>query len=367
MEQQKTSLALQEQVMQKGNCTGCGMCVGLCPYVKAIGENIAYVHNCELEDGNCFQVCPRTQTDWAAIDRQVFSRERTDHVLGNYANIYYARSLNQASADRGQYGGVVSEITSFLLEKGYADGAVLTKSEENRLPRPAIARNRDEVLACAGSNYTATPVLAALNHGAKSGMNNIAVVGRPCQVLAVRKMQKLQSTPGHNLSGDKVGFVIGLFCFWSLQSKLHDLLEAKTQGSRRLKVDIPNDMVVHTEKNETVRVPIDEIRPLVREECHQCFDPTSEFADLSVGSTEHDPQWNTLVVRSAKGQKIVDEAVAEKRLKIKPYPADRLPLLLNAVRNKKVRTLESLDLESNNYLVLEAAYKEGVLKGGVGR
>lgn len=358
MDKKKGCLELQQEVMNTDVCTRCGLCVGLCPYIKTVAERVALVHPCGLEEGNCYRICPRTPTNWAELDQEVFQKEREDHELGNYQEIAFARSLQQEVAQKGQYGGVVSALTSFLLEKEMASGAVLAGGPAGEPPFPLVAGIREEVLACAGSRYSAAPTLAALHQAFKEGVKSLVVVGRPCQVLAVRKLQGLEELPGYIGSKDKIAFVIGLFCFWSLETGIYDFIRSKAGGQKVLKVDIPREYLTVTTESEEINIPIDEVRPFIRQTCASCFDPTAEFADISVGSTEYDPGWNTLIVRSARGKELVEAACSAGIIETKLYPSERLPLLREAVRNKKIRVLETREAGAGaGYLELSEGYR----------
>ncbi|HZK84197.1 MAG TPA: Coenzyme F420 hydrogenase/dehydrogenase, beta subunit C-terminal domain [Desulfosporosinus sp.] len=365
MEQSLLSLRLKQEVIESGNCTRCGLCVGMCPYIKTLNERIAFIHDCGREDGNCYRICPRTPSDWPELDRQVFGQEREDHILGHYQEVLYARSLDKNIAQGGQYGGVVSSLASYLIDSGESQAAILTKSEDYGPPKPFIARTREEVLSCAGSNYSASPTLSILNDGLRQGLDNLVAVGRPCQILAIRKMQGLTEVPEHNLSARKVNFSIGLFCFWSLETEVYAFLKVKTGEREIKKVDIQVKYAVVTTEEGEVQIPVDEFRDFIRPTCHHCFDPTAEFADVSVGSTEYDPEWNTLIIRSPKGQEVVEKARAAGLLETKPYPTERLPLLRNAVLNKKRRVLDGVANDKGyEYWGLSPAYSKGIEEGG---
>jgi coenzyme F420 hydrogenase subunit beta len=108
------------------------------------------------------------------------------------------------------------------------------------------------------------------------------------------------------------------------------------------KMDIPGDVVFKRDGRET-GLPFDEVRKYIRNSCLICYDPLSELADLSVGSTESDYGWNTLISRTAQGVKLAEDAAADGIIEIKEYPEDLLPLLKRAVFNKKKRVLERPD------------------------
>jgi NAD-dependent dihydropyrimidine dehydrogenase PreA subunit len=73
---------LRERVLAADLCTGCGACVGHCPYLKTLGERVAFVHPCPRTEGRCFNVCPRTGLEPESLDHQVFGSPRTDPLLG---------------------------------------------------------------------------------------------------------------------------------------------------------------------------------------------------------------------------------------------------------------------------------------------
>ncbi|MEW5932834.1 MAG: Coenzyme F420 hydrogenase/dehydrogenase, beta subunit C-terminal domain [Bacillota bacterium] len=352
---------LARKVLQPGQCAGCGLCLDLCPYLQVVEEKVVMIHPCGLKEGDCYRVCPRTPTDWEEIDRSVFGAARADHVLGHHREILFARATAREIAAAGQYGGVVSALIAFALRRGEVRGAVLTAGAPSEMPRPALAENPEEALACAGSKYSAAPSLRALHEAAHRGLEPVAVVGRPCQVLAVRKLQTAQGLEAHHLAGRKFAWVIGLFCFWALDPAFYAFLRAKAGDARILKVDFsPDSLLVHTDRG-LLSEPVDGVRGFVRPACRECFDPTSEFADVAVGSTEYDEAWNTLVVRSERGGALVRAAREAGVIEVKPYPPERLPLLRTAVLNKKLRTLEAQAARGeSSHLQLSEGYRQAL-------
>lgn len=334
------SRALMDEVLVRDRCSGCGMCVGLCPYIKNLREKTVVIHPCGLTDGNCYRICPQTPTDYEALDQRVFGRVREDRVLGVYRSIHYCRSADSGFRKQGQYGGTVSALASFALATGEMDGVLMTSGKPEEFARGVIAHNQEEVLACAGSKYTAAPSLQAFHRAARTH-SRLGVVGRGCQVTALRKLQAVAEPPGLgsslSLNGGKAALVIGLFCFWSLNPGFHDFVLERAAGRAPERVDIPKTGMVIYAGGEAIPVPIGEVRPFIKPICLTCPDPTSELADISIGSTEHLDEFNTLIVRSVKGEELVRKAAAAGVIELKEYPAERLPLLRGAVGGKKDR------------------------------
>jgi coenzyme F420-reducing hydrogenase beta subunit len=359
---------LQTEVQKAELCTGCGMCVGLCPYIKEMDEKIAIIERCGRMEGRCYRFCPRTMTDIDALDEMVFGAKRADAVLGSYKSLSMVKSEDAAVHAAGQYGGVVSALVIRALETGIVDAALLTKYSERKgmLPRAFVARNREEVLACSGSKYTAAPTLSELAELLNTG-EKIAVVGRPCQVTAIRKMQRYDDRP----ELENIRLVIGLFCLWALEyGKYSSYLGDQVDIGEIKKIDIPkNDDFIVTTNGTQARVPIDKIKSFVRPTCDLCFDVTAELADISVGSTEWQDDWNTALVRTEAGEGLLDDASKAGIIAIEEFPAEREEILREAVGNKKKRVVAQLSERGSEasplvYLKMSDEERSSFLEGG---
>lgn len=326
---------LKTEVIGAGWCVSCGACVELCPYIKAVGDRVAVTHSCGLSDGNCYRVCPRTHTDYGLL-AELVTGGAADSALGGYRELLHARAAHPGYSGAGQYGGVTSALAAVLLKEKDCDAALLTGTD-GLYPRWTLAREEAEVLAAAGSKYGVCPGLAGLNQALGKTRDRLAVVGRPCQVVALRKMQHVSSVE----SRDKVGLILGLFCFWGLDYSFYRSLVKR--GVRRVfRADIPKDegLTLETDRG-TVTFSLEETRSFIRRGCHSCIDPTAELADLSIGSTESDPGWCTLIVRTSAGTALVEKAVASGLLEIKDCLEEAAASLRTAALNKKRRVLSS--------------------------
>ena len=346
----KGAKELREEVLDQGLCTACGMCLDLCPYLEEMGEHVAMISDCKGDQGRCYAVCPRTETNLDELRERFFhgwNSKVADYVLGPHQAIWMARSREDSVRQKGQYGGTVTALTLFGLETGQIDAALLaqwsTDPAEQLLPRPVAATNREQVMAAVGSKYTACPTLKILDKTLKEVSERLCVVGRPCQVLALRKRMRLEDP---SFPVRKISLVMGLFCMWSLSYRdFRKWLEPAVDTSRIEKIDIPKGrFVVETERG-SVDLPHDDLLAHTRKTCQGCYDFTAELADLSIGSTEWKDDWNTLIVRTDAGRSYVESAAEKGWIELEPFPAEREHLLREAAFNKKKRVLSTLQEE----------------------
>ena len=343
MEAGKGSLDLEKEVLNEGLCTSCGACVDICPYIKVVKDRVAVIEPCGIAEGKCYDFCPRTPTDIAALDRRIFGNERSDSSLGSYISIEMAQARDSEVRRRAQYGGVVSALLTYTMDLGEIGAAMLTRPFDGGLmPASMVAEESSQVLECAGSNYIASATLAGLNKGMKQPRDAVGVVGLPCQILALRKMQASK----HETGAKGVKLVIGLFCTWALSYKgFYEFLRGKVDPSLIKRLDIPpppaNILVVDTEAG-TIEFPLDEIRGFVKPTCGICFDMTSEFADISVGVVEGVEDWNTVVVRTPEAERLIEKAKADGIVETRPLEEARLGHLREASLQKKRRAISEI-------------------------
>ncbi|MBW2118848.1 MAG: Coenzyme F420 hydrogenase/dehydrogenase, beta subunit C-terminal domain [Deltaproteobacteria bacterium] len=335
---------LISEVIEKDLCCLCGACAGSCPYLTSYKGRIVQMDNCTLSDGQCYQYCPRTPVDMDAASLHVFGVPYSEDEMGTFKDVFMARARDSVIKGKAQYGGTVTTLLSVAMEEGLIDSAILTRTADDKIPRPFVARNVSEVLQAAGSNYMACSVLEAYNRLPEDNSDKLAIVGVPCQVLAAVKMK--MEPPRHRCSTDNIAFVIGLFCTWALSPPgFHDFLKTSLNLPSVIKFDIPpppaNRFDVYTPSGQ-VSLSLDQVREYIMPTCAYCLDMTAEFADVSVGSVEGVEGWNTLIVRTDEGARLVEKAKAKGVLEIDALPADKLAHLKEASLIKKKRALKKI-------------------------
>ncbi len=336
---------LRAEVIDRDLCTLCGACVGMCPYLVAYKGRVVALDDCNVGQGRCYAFCPRTATDLDLVSDATFGAPYDAGPIGTVKDVLMARAAGDGVRSRGQYGGTVTALTSFAIEQGLIDSAVLTASGRDILPEGALARDAAGVLDCARSNYVAAPTLAAFNQRAgDEDVRRIGVVAVPCQALALAKMR---ASPLENRNSiDKLGLVIGLFCTWALRYReFARFLGERVPLGEISKFDIPpppaNVLQVFSGSRE-ISIPLDDVRPFIRPACNVCLDMTAEFADIAVGAAEGVGGWNTLIVRSDRGGELVEAARARGVIEVDVLPEENLNHLKEASLGKRKRGLSNI-------------------------
>ena len=246
--------------------------------------------------------------------------------VGGYRGIYFGRTIDQEIRNKASGGGIVSTLLISALEKGLVDGAIVAEMDEEDLARAkvVIAENRDEVLKAAQSKYIPAPINSVLKQ-VKSKKGKFALVGLPCQIHAIRKLQ----ADGPKWYSDKIRYLIGLFCGLSLRNDFIDYVlsildlhkkDVKELYFRYRRNPTTSSLLVVTKDGKRFFIDRKNYSFLfylfARKACLYCIDHTNEFADISVGDMRPfpadssnykvvEPLQSVIVVRTEKGAQLL--------------------------------------------------------------
>jgi coenzyme F420 hydrogenase subunit beta len=134
--------------------------------------------------------------------------KQKDALIGQFDACYLGHAVDPEIRHRSASGGLVTALLAHALQNGQINGALLLgMSDEHPLrTRHLLATTVSEVVAASGSKYCP----AAVNEGLREILareGRFAVVGLPCHIHGVRKME--QMVPRLR---DKIGLHLGLFC-----------------------------------------------------------------------------------------------------------------------------------------------------------
>lgn len=329
-------MQLKAEVLTTSACSLCGACLDWCPYLKNLEDHLVLRFDCPVQEGRCYSICPRTMTDWQEIQERFLPDVPGDRDLGAHQAVYRVKSKRPLANQ--QDGGTVSALLETILHERLADALLLTGGQDSLTPSPFITSDPQDIAQAAGSRFLASPGLRQLQKAREQGFNRLAMVGRPCQVQALRKMQvhQTQDRPEADVLS------LGLFCMWSLSWKFKDYLTQAYPEASFTRMAIPQHSVELLSNQGVEHLPTDAIRPYIRPGCLYCLDMTSELADVSIGAFEPVPGWNTVVVRSERGRELFEKARSNGSLQVENYPPEELERLQKASRNKKIRALQAI-------------------------
>jgi coenzyme F420 hydrogenase subunit beta len=318
-------------------CAGCGACVLICPYdrlelVHGIPEQRSGEKSvCSISEegkcGLCAHVCPRFSTDLQSLD---------------YIKMAAGRSTDTDFQEYGQDCGLVSSIAAWGLKTGSWKRALVYSRDSQWRVHPVIAKDREGVLRAAGSKYTYLPLVEGLREiyrqGKEAGL--FAIVGLPCHIAGIRKLQQINSKYVRN-----VALCIGLFCTKAFTYE--GLIKEKLKKEMNLpitdveKMDIRKGMfTVERKGGEVYKLPIKELGAYSHTGCALCTDFAAEQADISVGGLGIGG-WAIAQLRTETGEKIFEKARNDKA--IETAKAEDFPKaleVLNKLSNFKRKNAE---------------------------
>jgi coenzyme F420 hydrogenase subunit beta len=305
---------LEKKIINAGFCTLCGACEAACPTdaIQLKDEKVHRLHDCS-EDMDlcpiCYEICPHSEALLLRSLSFVADAPARNEAFGYYRKIMLAQSVDAKLRELSFGGAVVTSLLKYGIENKIFDSAIVSQGEpENPAkPKPSVALVPDDILSAVGSKFFPSSVAKAYGGAVYGyGKTQIAFVGVPCHILALRKMEAWQ----HKIS-EHLKITIGLFCFGSFS--LSPLLEHITKKykiklSEIKQMRLSSKFIVQTEKKVT-RIPMSEIEDHILPSCRTCTDFTSELADISVGSAYPLKDWSTVIIRTKAGEDFFYNAV----------------------------------------------------------
>ena len=349
---------LKKEVLEGGLCTGCGACVGLCPYQVIYHDRTVQLNVCDLENGKCYVYCPRTKTDLKKLRNLLFDPADLTPEIGALKCYYFSRATDHQLRENAQHGGTATALMELALLEGLIDSAIISARDQEFGQNGVVVKEKTVLRKNTGSKFTVSPTVAAFNQlAAAKDAGYIGVVATPCQALAMAKM-KLTAASEDCGKIDKLKLVIGLYCGWALAAeKFSDLMYKNGIALGSISgMDIPhgkNSLEIYT-AGITKLFPLADMQEYIRSACHYCFDSTAEYADISVGAArfgenwEEMRHWNQMIVRTQRGRELIDLAVKRGVLEVKEAPVESLLQLKNAAAEKKKTALKNIIQKSRS-------------------
>jgi coenzyme F420 hydrogenase subunit beta len=252
--------------------------------------------------------------------------------IGSIKDLVSAQTTNPIVGEKCTDGGVVTSLLLYLLDNHMIDGALVSRSDGPFHRGPMLATSGEEIISASGSHYdesfsvaelgsqysTYSPAMQELKSLRRGLIDRVAMVGTPCQIHTVRKMQVLGILPS-----DVIKYCFGLFCMenFSFNDVQMKHLE-KRYGfdlAHVTKVNVKEDFFIYLEGGRVIHIPFEEIDSIARPACLVCPDFSAEFSDISFGGLGSPEGYTTVLVRSEKGKMVYRGALKAGYIKERKY------------------------------------------------
>lgn len=330
------AIELEQRVIERELCTGCGTCMGVCPTgaIRYENDRIRVDHDRCIQCGRCYRACPGETFSMEAFSQEVFGRSYDpQETLGHGLEIWNVKAADKQSREQGASGGAVTQLGIDLLENGEVEGVVAVRASQEDPCRfeSFIARNRRELLGAARSKYVILPVNEILGQIRKE-KGRIAFVGLPCQVQGLRKAMAQDET-----LQEKIAVIISLFCGFNMERKATEYLIRKSgipaeqiqELDYRKKRAGETGFYVAGKNGKTFFLPKHGYTFLnllyAPKRCWKCFDYSGEFADISVGDAwEEAGGTSRVIVRTERGRQFLERSVQRGTLQAELCEAEKI-------------------------------------------
>ncbi|MHC4593489.1 MAG: Coenzyme F420 hydrogenase/dehydrogenase, beta subunit C-terminal domain [Planctomycetota bacterium] len=322
---------LKREVIAAGLCGRCGGCASFCSademnaleFDRTDGPRLVAEENC-VKCGICYLICPQIK----ALDGEVREKFGWQRPIGIYRAITSARTTERKVSEVCTDGGVVTSVLRYALEKRLIQGVLVSKRVGPFGRQPFLATEPDGLIEAAGTHFdevqhldqfgkdysTYCPTIQEIKKIGQLHLDRIALVGTPCQIYTVRKMQALNIVPA-----DSIVFTMGLFCMenFSFNTMAVKALEKKlgVKIGDIAKLNIKDDVIVTATSGAVHHLPFEAVDEVARPACMACPDFANDFADISVGGLGSPDGYTTTVIRTSIGQKLYNGAKQDGLLK----------------------------------------------------
>ncbi len=331
----KTFHDLEKEVQRYNFCGKCGGCVSFCSAdnlgaLKVGPEGMPVFADEEkcLKCGICYMICPNIRD----LDEELKRKTKWEAPIGPIKDLVSTQTTNPTVGERCTDGGVVTSLLLYLLDNHMIDGALVSKSDGPFHRGPVLATSGKEIVSASGSHYdesfsivelgsqysTYSPAMQEFKSLRKGVIDRVAMVGTPCQIHTVRKMQVLGIIPS-----DVIKYCFGLFCMENFSFNDIQLRHLEKQYGFDLahvsKVNVKEDFFIYLNNGRVIHIPFEEIDSIARPACLVCPDFSAEFSDISFGGLGSPEGYTTVLLRSERGKMVYRGALTAGYIKERRY------------------------------------------------
>lgn len=257
----------------------------------------------------CGSACQFIKPDYPGMETAVHGRTRGqgDELFFGPFQAMYRAAMEQPKAG-AQWTGITTSLAADLLERGQVDAVLcmVPDAKDRWKPQPALITDSADMARARGMRMGYAPLLALLEEAQMRGFKRLAVIGIPCQIYALRKLET-------SLGLERL-YVIGTPCSDNTTTEnFHTFLSLLDENPDSItylefRADYRVELRFEDGRHRTIpflSLPISDLAPdFFPLTCKTCVDYTNALADITVGymAGEGD-QW--LIVRNARGAEML--------------------------------------------------------------
>ena len=337
-----------QDVVDRDLCISCGVCAGMSPRtirMKEYPQRGMYLPTAVLprstlpHESTQLDFCPGRGYPLVAMGLELFADTPSQSIeLGRWRGLWAVHMTEASFLSNAASGGIMTGIAAHLLRTGRVSGCVVTGLQYGKQgPRPStfIARTLDELLDAQGSKYCPVPALAFLPEMMHVD-GRLAFIGTPCQIAAVRLLQRKQP-----IWRQKIAYCIGNFCGGFSDLRETDALirraglnPAELHQFRYRWGGQPGSMYMEDKHGRTCTLPYPDYARYTgfvkHKRCRLCVDATAELADFACGDAwiprflESGKSWSLILTRSAVAEEILQEMFTQGKVELSEVTIDEV-------------------------------------------
>jgi coenzyme F420 hydrogenase subunit beta len=333
-------------------CCGCGACAYVSPDDIEMVDTLDYgrrplAKNDNLSDprsAEALAACPGPRLEHRFDPNQPGLIKELTAGWGPILEVWEGHAADPEIRFAGSSGGAASALAVYGFERGGMHGVlhIAARPDVPYLNHTVLSRTRSQVLAACGSRYAPASPCDGLKK-VEEAPAPCVFIGKPCDVAGAANAAALRPA-----LAEKLGLTIGIFCAGTPSTK-GTLELMKKSGIDPTQVrDVryrgngwPGNWVVRTHpagpvngngngngsqprSEMTYEKSWGELQKYRQWRCYVCADHTGEFADIAVGDPWYrpippgDPGWSLVLVRTERGRKFLQDAMAAGYLTLRP-------------------------------------------------
>lgn len=337
-------------VAERQLCTGCGACAFAQPDAISMVDDLdagrrpvtKSVDGKLLPTFQALQACPGI--DLAHDDVPSGAIPELRNGWGPVLELWEGYASDDEVRTGGSSGGVASALAIHSIEAEGMHGLLHIRSRPDApyLNETVLSTSRSEILAATGSRYAPASPCDRLDL-VTAAPAPCVFVGKPCDVAATSKLRATRP----DLDA-KLGLTVAIFCAGTPTTRgTFEMLDKMGIEDPETLVALryrgngwPGNAVATTRQPDgttrTEELTYDQSWGDVLQRhrqwrCYVCADHTGEFADIAVGDPWYRPieegeQGHSLIViRTERGRRALESALASGAVVAKPVPPHRLP------------------------------------------